>query len=69
MDLIQTAFDLCVKIHDMHGTFKSNQESCVWLSNRVNIIQHTLEQQLQRHAIPSELFDALQCLNQVRLDS
>lgn len=66
METLQSAFDLCVKIHEMYGTFTSNKETCAWLTRQVKIIEQTLGQQLARHAVPTELDDALLNLLEAR---
>ena len=65
MEALQSAFDLCVKIHQMHGTYTSNKETCAWLTRQVKIIELTLGQQLARHAVPADLDDALLSLLEV----
>jgi serine/threonine protein kinase len=64
MDLIQSALEVCVKIYEMHGTYKSNQDSCKWLSDRAQIIQQTLQAQQTRKAVPQDCLFALQCLKE-----
>lgn len=59
MNTLQTAFDLCVKINKMQGTYTSNKATCEWLTREVKIIEQTLGQQLARRAVPPELDDAL----------
>jgi protein kinase len=64
MDLITSALEVCVKIYEMHGTYKSNQDSCKWLSDRAQIIQQTLQAQQTRRAVPQDCIFALQCLKE-----
>ena len=64
MDLITSALEVCVKIYEMHGTYKSNQDSCKWLSDRAQVIQQTLEAQQTRKAVPQDCILALQCLKE-----
>jgi len=65
MEVLQTAFDLCVKIHEMHGTYTSNKATCAWLTRQVKVIEQTLGQQLARHAVPPDLDGALLSLLEV----
>jgi hypothetical protein len=64
MDLIKSALEVCVKIYEMHGTYKSNQDSCKWLSDRALIIQQTLQAQQTRKAVSQDCTFALQCLKE-----
>ena len=64
MELITSALEVCVKIYTMHGTYKSNQDSCKWLSERVQIIQQTLQKQQDVKAIPDDCILMLQCLKE-----
>jgi hypothetical protein len=65
MEVLQTAFDLCVKIHEMNGTYTSNKETCSWLTRQVKVIEQTLGQQLAHHTVPPDLDDALLSLLEV----
>jgi len=65
MDTLKGAFDLCRTIHDMHGTYTSNQKTCDWLTDKVKNIERTLEQQLARNAVPLDLNDNLLSLLEV----
>ena len=64
MDLITSALEVCVKIYTMHGTYKSNQDSCTWISERVQIIQQTLQKQQDLKAVPDDCILMLQCLKE-----
>ena len=66
MEILQGAFDLCLKIHEMYGTYTSNKETCAWLTRQVKVIEQTLGQQLARRAVPPDLDDALLSLMEVR---
>ena len=65
MDALQSAFDLCLKIHEMHGTYTSNKQTCAWLTRQVKVIEQTLGQQLARNAVPPDLDGALLSLLEV----
>ncbi len=64
MDLITSALEVCVKIYSLHGTYKSNKNSCKWLTDRVQIIQQTLQKQQDLRAIPVDCVLMLQCLKE-----
>ncbi len=68
MDMITNALEVCVKIYTMHGTYKSyrksNQDSRTWISERVHIIQQTLQKQQDVKAIPDDCILMLQCLKE-----
>ena len=65
MEILQGAFDLCLKIHEMYGTYTSNKQTCAWLTRQVKVIEQTLGQQLARHAVPPDLDGALLSLLEV----
>ena len=69
MDALQSAFDLCLKIHEMHGTYTSNKQTCAWLTRQVKVIEQTLGQQLARNAVPPDLDGALLSLLEVHTSS
>jgi len=55
MDTLKGAIGLCVKIHEMHGTFTSNKVQCDWLLANVKNIMTVLQLQLDRGAVPPAL--------------
>jgi hypothetical protein len=59
MDTLKSAISLCVKIYEMHGTFKSNKEKCQWLLDLVETIMASLRLQQDRNAVPDDLKEPL----------
>jgi hypothetical protein len=64
MDTLLSAIGLCAKIYQMCGTFTSNKGQCEWLLSKVKNIQHVLEEQLARGALPETLMDPLVVLEE-----
>ena len=59
METLKSAIGLCVKIHEMYGTFTSNKVQCHWLLSLVKNIMESLNLQLARDAVPEALEETL----------